>query len=139
MAEILIRVRDKEGHNPLLPGEHEVVVVCPDGWGWSHLELSNPDWRVVLLPGMSVSEARRWESPENVDPEVFVRRRRHFKLTPEQLSSSDQLWYADDSRSEPARIIDQYQWEKAWRTRKPMRRRDVVGEPRVKDIGSGND
>lgn len=34
----------------------DVVVVCRDGHPWSQLELDNPEWRIVKVPGMSLEE-----------------------------------------------------------------------------------
>lgn len=134
MAEILIRVRDKEGHNPMCVGEHEVVVICANNWPWTIRERSDPDWRIVRV-GCSVSEAQRYVGKENVDPEVYLIRRRHFKLDPTQLTPNDQEWYADDTRKAAIRVIPAARWDAAFRERVPMRRPDVIGESRIKDIG----
>jgi hypothetical protein len=56
MAEVLIRVVDKV--NPTDPAKDQlcfkagdVIHVAPDGWGWGSEEVTNPDWRIVKLPG----------------------------------------------------------------------------------------
>lgn len=47
--EFLIRVESK-GDDPMLTQPGDVVVACPDGWGWSVKELTNPHWRIVRVP-----------------------------------------------------------------------------------------
>lgn len=52
MAELLIRVVSK-AHGVVgaeLAGD--VIVVCPDGWGWTDAERTNQEWRIVRLPGV---------------------------------------------------------------------------------------
>src|SRR5512140_1787643 len=59
MAEILIRIVDKT-----IPADSyrdqrffkagDVIHVAEDGWPWGNEELTNPDWRIVKLPGVSV-------------------------------------------------------------------------------------
>lgn len=127
MAELLIRVRDKAGHNALLLGEHEVVVVCADGWPWSQLERTSPDHRIVRVPDAR-DDALRFSVPEaSADPDYHVVRRRHFKLDPAKFSPEFAAWYADDSRSSP--IFDVLNLDVMLRERKPLPRRDVIGAP----------
>ena len=52
MAELLVRVLEREGApvGRLKPGD--VVTVAPDGHEWSQTELTNPAWRIVKVPGV---------------------------------------------------------------------------------------
>lgn len=128
MAELLLRVRDKPGHNPWLLGEHEVVAVCDDAWPWSAIELASPDWRIVCLPGVSKLDAVRWSVPEaSADPDYHVVRRRHFKLDPGKFPLDFAVWYADDSRQAPRCVVPEAMFERLFRERKPLPRRDVIG------------
>jgi len=135
MAELFIRIRDRDGHNALLQGEHEVVVVCPDGWGWSVRERQDKDSRIVRLAGMSVLDASRWTSLEaSMDPEYHVCRRRHFKLDPKRFSAAFSDWYWDDSRGLTVWDIDPAEFDGYFRTRVPLPRRDVIGAAPVAEI-----
>lgn len=91
MSEWLVRIRDKTldrgFEDKLLDskclGRGDVVVVCEDGWAWSKEERSNPDWRIIKMPNVSVSTAQAFlgaeydEDPRNPSPYL---RRRAFKL-----------------------------------------------------------
>lgn len=128
MAEFLIRCRDKEGHNAMCRGEHEVVVVCPDGWGWSDIERSHPEWRIVRVPGVTVADAKRWSVREAVNPNDNVQRPRHFKLVPARWASDVQAWYADDSRRVPVIDMDAAVFDASFRSRVPLPRLGVIAE-----------
>jgi hypothetical protein len=57
MCEILVRVTDKVNEkDPLQDAlclkRNEAIAVCEDGHPWSKLERSNPDWRIIALPGI---------------------------------------------------------------------------------------
>lgn len=73
MAELLVRVVDKVSADPLIDAQctkrGDVIVVMPDGHGWGRMELNNPDWRIVKIPGVKVSEALHFTEPEQpADP-----------------------------------------------------------------------
>lgn len=60
--ELLVRVVDKA--HPDDPVKHhqltkagDVIHYWPDGHDWGHEELTNPDWRVVRVPGLTEAEA----------------------------------------------------------------------------------
>lgn len=40
----------------------DIIVVCDDGWAWSEAELTNPDWRVLKVPGVSTSYAAQFSA-----------------------------------------------------------------------------
>ena len=135
MAELAIRIRDKEGHNAMLQGEHEVVVVCPDGWGWSVRELESKDHRMVRLAGVSILDASSWVSAEaSMNPDFHVCRRRHFKLDPTKFSAAFSDWYWDDARSLKVWDIDPAEFAGYFRTRVPLPRRDVIGAAPVAEF-----
>lgn len=127
MAELLIRVRDKDGHNALLLGEHEVVVVCADNWPWSVKESTSPDHRIVRIPGTREDAVRFTAQEASMDPDYHVVRRRHFKLDPAKFSPEFSQWYSDDSRKVP--IFEVLNLDILLRERKPLLRRDVIGSP----------
>lgn len=74
MAELLVRVVDKINDDPYLDAKclkrGDVVVVCPDGWPWGKHEQHNPDWRILKVPGVSVTALQGFLAPEpETDPE----------------------------------------------------------------------
>lgn len=85
---MLVRVVDKVNRNdPYLDVKllkrGDVVVVCPDGWQWSALELKSADWRVMHFPDLSVEKAEAFLGPEfDTDPKnpSKMLRRRAFKV-----------------------------------------------------------
>ena len=68
MAEMLVRVVDKISADPYLNAKltkrGDVISVQPDGWVWGKEEQKNPDWRIVKLPGVSVTNASQFVAPE---------------------------------------------------------------------------
>lgn len=80
MAEILLRVVDKVGadvyKNCQCLKRGDVVVVQPDGWPWGREELTNPDWRIIKLPNVTVAEMQQFLSAEPItDPAAQSRTR----------------------------------------------------------------
>lgn len=74
MAELLTRVIDKVNAEDFYQDcqcskRGDVIVVQADGWLWGKDELSLPEYRVLQVPGLSVSEAEAMLSPElDTDP-----------------------------------------------------------------------
>lgn len=69
MAELLVRVVSKVNPSDVykdvkLTKRGDVIVAQPDGWGWSDMEKTNPDWRIFKWPSVTVSEASVFLSPE---------------------------------------------------------------------------
>lgn len=92
MAELLVRVVDKVNSDPYLDvhctKRGDVIAVCPDGWRWGSGELNNPAWRIVKLPGVTVSQASVFLGPEiETDPTHpnRMRRNRAFKIDVDAL------------------------------------------------------
>ena len=60
MAEILLQWVDKVPSSDPLYGKNykqgDVIALCPDGWAWSSLEQTNPNWRIVKLPNVTVAQ-----------------------------------------------------------------------------------
>lgn len=92
MCEMLVRVVDKTNSDPLLDAKctkrGDVIVIQPDGWVWGSAELTNPHWRIVKIPGLTVSSCLGFLGPElNTDPNNpnYRLRKRLFKLNLEAL------------------------------------------------------
>lgn len=102
--EFLIRVRDKVGsniyHDVKLTKRGHVIVAMPDGHDWGLQELTNPDWRIVRVPGISEAEAGAMLAPE---PGLEVNRmlqRRAFKIDLDHgaIARANRAFIDDDSR-----------------------------------------
>lgn len=63
MAEILLRIIDS-GPDAPHSKRGDAIAICPDGWNWSPRELSNPDWRIVRVVGLSESVELDLITPE---------------------------------------------------------------------------
>lgn len=86
MAELLVRVIDKinadETLNLQCLKRGDVVSICEDGHTWGTVELANPDWRIVTIPGVAVEDLEGLLMPEiDVDSKAPTpKRRRMFNL-----------------------------------------------------------
>lgn len=62
MSEILVRVVDKTHPDIIkdvqLLKSGDVVVIMPDNWSWSEMELTNPEWRILNV-GLSEDNISR--------------------------------------------------------------------------------
>lgn len=112
MAEFLVRVVDKVNSDIYLDSKclkaGDVVVVCPDGWAWGKEELTNPDWRIVAIPAVSVTQAQAFLAPElDTDPTRPSRllRRRAFRIDLTLLPAAWQAWIADATRAQPIKTF----------------------------------
>ena len=115
MCEILIRVRAKENPDPYLDAKAlkrgDVVAVVNNGWVWSTEELTNPDWRIVKLPSVSVSAGETLLAKEyDIDPQfpskVLRRRAFYWNIDDSSWSTPVRNWINDDSRSVPTRTVN---------------------------------
>lgn len=73
MCELLLLIANNNNTDPYLDCKRlkrgDVVVVQPDGWGWSSEEQINCDWRIIKLPGIAEDLLSAFIAPElPVDP-----------------------------------------------------------------------
>lgn len=108
MCEMLVRVVDKVNSDPYLNAKctkrGDVITVQPDGWVWGKEEQKNPAWRIVKLPGVPVSQASAFLSPEiETSPENPSRmlQSRGFRLDVDNLPASVVPVMADAKRRNP--------------------------------------
>lgn len=109
MAELLIRVVDKPAHpDPYVDIQQskrgDVIAVVPDGWAWSERERTNPEWRIVRVPGLTVAAAEELMTPDSGDRRVnrMIRwRRKAFDLEHAGLRAKDIQALQDNARSVP--------------------------------------
>lgn len=69
MCELLVRVVDKTNADPYVDANHclkrgDVVSIHADGHEWGRGELGNPDWIIVKVPGVSVTDAAAFQASE---------------------------------------------------------------------------
>jgi hypothetical protein len=77
MAELLVRVVSKLNPDDVykdvkLTKRGDVIMVVPDGWGWSIEEKTNPDWRIVKWPSETVVNASTLLTPELPEVETTI-------------------------------------------------------------------
>lgn len=113
MAELLIRIRDKVNQDSIYLDcsclkRGDVVTVQRDGWPWGDKELSNPDWRILAVPGTSVNVFQALlaeEVDENPSMPSRVLQRRGFglHLNSNFITARPALvnWLTDDTRAIP--------------------------------------
>ncbi len=114
MCEVLFRVVDKTNPDPLIDCKMskrgDIVVIVPDGWGWTPAELTNPDWRIVKFPNVAQATAEAFAMPEQdadpAHPSRMLRRRAFmFDMTNVGLPAAFRTWIADNARAAPTRTI----------------------------------
>jgi hypothetical protein len=113
MAELLVFAQDQIGADIYKDTKRykrgDVVVVCEDGWNWGLEELKNPLFRIIAIPGMSVSEASQFLAPEvDIDPRNPSKtlKRRAFKLDVDALGKGVTDWFADEKREQAIVLAD---------------------------------
>jgi hypothetical protein len=94
--ELLIRVIDKPHAEPpprtgagySLAGD--VIGYCPDGWGWSEAELTNPVWRIVRVP-LTQIECEALIRIGDGDPNLVAIHKRKYSVDQSRLSAAARL------------------------------------------------
>lgn len=108
MAEALLRVVDKVNSDFYLNikclKRGDVVTICPDGWEWSHEELTNPDWRIIKLPNVSIEALSQLTVPEMPPDSINQYRtlhRRKYRINIDALPNPVKNYINDSSRKNP--------------------------------------
>lgn len=109
--EALLRVKDKKNLNSetldaRLTKRGDVIVVVPDGHNWGKEELTNPDWRIVKVPAVTVEEAAPCLEPEDEfgSPSwtpMSQRRKTMINADHVNLPQAFKAWLVDDTRAQP--------------------------------------
>lgn len=109
MCEICVRVTSKTNPNDQvkdaqLTKRGHIIDVRPDGWGWTTTELTNPDWRMISLPNITVSQATAYLAAGTATPntaEIAARRAFKFDIDANTLSTPMKNWIKDATRATP--------------------------------------
>jgi hypothetical protein len=107
MCQILIRMVDRVNPNDVLLDERldkrgDAIFVAPDNWQWSQTELTNPEWRILSLPNVTVSEASQYLSGPAVDPLLVPYRPLRGKgFLVDTATGGLKNYLADNTRSTP--------------------------------------
>jgi len=95
MAELLVRIVDKVNPDFYLncgcTKRGHVIAAHPDGWAWGREERANPEWRILMVPDLSLNDVSVFLAPErNVNPRHPSRtlQRRAFKIDLDALPST---------------------------------------------------
>lgn len=71
----------------------DVVVIMPDGHPWTQRELTNPDWRIIRVPGLSEEVAKSMIEPDEQNNKP---RKKSFNV-----SGGLSNFWNDDTRQNP--------------------------------------
>ena len=84
LVRIVDRVNDQDPSlNAQLTKAGDVIAFHEDGADWGLMEVKNPEWRIVRVPGMTLTEAEALTAPElppTLDKEYPLLRKRAMKL-----------------------------------------------------------
>lgn len=80
MPELLVRVVERPNANKQHLSKGHVVTTRPDGAYWSKKERSNPDWRIISVPGLSKEEEATLKMRQRAHPDYYERQPRAYKL-----------------------------------------------------------
>ena len=108
--EILIRSKDKPGRVGGLKA-NDVVTVQPDGHVWSDFEKSNPEWRIIKVPGYNnqsvIDQLMLFDSQGN----------RRNKFTSSSADARLVEFMGDDIQGREPKSISSNQLSRAFRLR----------------------
>lgn len=107
--EALFRVRDSvnandDDLNAQLFKRGDVICWKPSGHKWSQRELTNPNWRILRITGVSLSQARflvSKDTPQEVGQVIKRRRSVKIDLDFASLPTVVKNWLRDDTRATP--------------------------------------
>lgn len=64
MAELLVRIVDKNPGKRGASRAGDVIFIAPDGHQWGKDETTNPVWRIIQLPGVSPDSLKGLMEPQ---------------------------------------------------------------------------
>lgn len=65
----------------------DIIVVCDDAWPWTEAELTNPNWRVLKVPGVAASFGAQFAAPR-YDAAGNLIRKRDYCIDSTQVPST---------------------------------------------------
>lgn len=142
--ELLVRVVDKPRSgvaelDAKRTSAGDVIAYFPDGHQWGREELSNPDWRIVRVPGLSDIEAEALLTPEL--PTAFgagrLLRKRHHSVDLAALAALAGVSFSSArtaKRGRPDAVVATGHLKQNLSLKPALRDPRLVG-PRVRRIG----
>ena len=114
MSELLIRVVDRTNPNDaekdaVLAKRGDVIEVKADGAFWTPRELTNPAWRILSLPNVSVAAASILLAAELPSGPLdrSLKRIRARRVNVDGINAGGwAAWLADSSRAQPLRTLN---------------------------------
>lgn len=91
MCELLLRIANRPDHAlakdaNLLLQAGDVVVVMPDGWKWSAVELAHPEWRIIKIPGVAESTFADLTDPASSAGVLKLKRAKSLNLADPKMA-----------------------------------------------------
>lgn len=74
MAELLVRIRARDGDDALRYDRGDVIMCKPDGHLFSERERTNPDWTIIRAPGVDPALLVHLTEPDVDQGRLFARR-----------------------------------------------------------------
>lgn len=104
MAEIIFWAGDRGKTDQELHAQAykrgDVISIHEDGWKWSEIELTKPQWRILRLTRITdLADLAELVQPE-MSANTLMRKRRAF-VDPAKLPLAVRTWLQDDSRAVP--------------------------------------
>jgi len=134
MAEFLFRVHSHNADPGTRLERGDCVIAVENDWPWSQEELTNPAWRIVKIPDMSLSEAQSFMVPDLGNPEYgYLSQRRKFTIDEALITLPEaQVFIADDTRAQPSMTFTADQLRGVVKERPPLQDPAYIGpEPPV--------
>lgn len=111
MAEFLVMTNPFKNSDPYLDvglvKRGGVITWQADGWAWSQTELTNPNWRIIRVTGISDAEANAMLTSEPGDATNRMLQIRAFAMNLDlgSLPKAVTDFIKDDSRSTPIGVV----------------------------------
>jgi len=136
MSEFLFRVHNHSSAPGTRLERGDCVVAVENNWPWSQEELTAPQWRIVKIPDMSLSEAQSLLVPDLGNPDYgYLPQRRKFTIDEALITLPEtQAFIADDTRTQPSMTFAADQLRGVIKERPPLQDPAYVG-PTPPEIG----
>lgn len=132
MCELVISVIDKFSDDPevdcAMPKRGVVIDVFEDEHAYGRLELTHPMFRILKLPGVSMTFARSFLGKEIADHPRALKRMFYIDIDHPDVPPDLAAHLADDKRAVPHHVVDQATVA-ALKRQRPAGDSSVIGQP----------